>query len=358
MEKFKVIGIERTPNIIRPWAVNAGLAASVLKAILHSISKERLRLFQQDTEQMTLEQLAVLKKVHEGTFGLCFEYAIHYGINTETSPLYEYVRGALRSRYKWDFPVRSVLAGIEKTSYSHLIENYQEVLGEGARLVLPCGEIEITENLLYSLRSWQHRSKLERNLRDISRADLLIGSRTEKLWTTASLKTNKEFKYIFPAITLMIYPFERQRKYFGNFTENDLVLDCVARTYGTWTTFIPVPSSGLFMEGLHIAYHVVVDVLNDDIKEPTFRKYPEGKRYFLAQFLFDHKKEKVSTIIEMLSEISNPIGHSEIIMPSPTKLITDPAEIRAYSPDEIGADIKFTPKPTFLNNPVADDIFR
>lgn len=354
MEDFSVLGVKGTGQIVNPQAVTAGLAASVLRALLHSVSNRRLKLFKQVREELTLEQLAVLAKTHDGTFGLSFEYAIHHGINSETAPLYDYIRGALRRRYGWEFPIRSVLAGTEKRSYTHLIDNHEELLGEGAKLVLPSDEIEITADLLRALRSSKERKKLPDSCFGLFKTDLLVGSRDAKVWTTVSLKTNRDFLDPLPAISLMVFPYERNRIRVRN--ENDAVLGALCRSDYSSSTLLPVPTDGAFMEQLHVVFHVVIAMINQDMKEPKSRHYPEAGRIGLARFLFEHRKRKASEVIEMLTNIANPVGHREILMPNPPTLVTDPAEIRAYLPDELGADVRFTSMPGYLTNPVLDDL--
>lgn len=352
MDGFDVLGIKGNGLVVNPLAANAGLAAAVLRALLGSVSNRRLRLFKQDREDLTLEQMAVLARIHDGTFGLCFEYAIHHGINSKTAPLYNYVCGALRKKHGWEFTIRSVLAGIEKRSYAYLISNHEELLGENAKLVLPSGEIEITSDLLNALRSFKERRKLPEFCFGLHKADLLVGNRNEKLWTTVSLKTNRNGLESAPAINIIVYPFERGRIK----NENDAVSQTICRSLWNWSTILPIPANGAFMEQLHVAFSVIQSMLRDDMKEPKSRNYPEARRIDLARFLFEHRQQKASRVIEMLSAMAAPIAHREFLMLNPPNLVTDPAEIRAYLPNELGADVRITSMPDYLSSPVLDDL--
>lgn len=344
-----VLGIEKGQADNR-LAATAGMVIAILRALADIVSAESVDNMNCRREDMTLSQLAMGIREHDGIIGISFEHAIHYGIANKMPPMYDYVCAALRNMFEWEWPIESVLFGIEKRKYDHFLSRIEGLLGEEPSLVTKrnCAPgMPLTRELFVSLRKLEERRKLPEDLRGLIKTDLFFGSRERQLWTSVSIKYNPIVEENWPGIGLAIYPYEEKNE--------KAAIEFMLRKTWMETAQLPIPHKSRFMEHFHSAYNVVEKLVETRFSRPKARFVHNSVRW-LVDFLCNRRQDRIIDVEEDLTKQVGTTDSTSVYLPGKSGWITNPEEVRNLLPNDLKQDLLFSALPLYRESPWLDAI--
>lgn len=331
------------------FAATAGMAIAILRALKDNVSVEDWSDFGCPREDMSLSQLSKAIREHPGRFGICFEHGIHYGIAHRMQPMYGYVSATLRAMFGWDWPIESILYGIEKRSPDAVLSKFDELFGEDPVLITRCNPgTALTKDLLTRLRKPKEWSSLPDDLSGLFKTDLFLGSREHRLWTSVSVKSIGSSVEERPGLALAIYPAEK--KYEGK------IGDVVAWSMGRVTLHLPIPTEDSFMKDFHTAFRTVSYLVSNRFPKPERREFYDSLTWWLANFLYERRKQRIVDVEAALAEHAD--AQESVYLPRQTSLITDPEEVWKQLPNDLKKNLLISALPIYAESPTLNFILK
>ena len=346
-----VLGIVQNGQAVDRLAATAGMVAAVLRALRDNVSAESVDNMSCSRGDMTLIQLAMGLREHNGYLGISYEHAIHHGIVHRMQPMFSYVCAALRNMFRWDWPIESVVYGIEKRDYDGFLSRFDELFGEDPTLVTVCNpDTPLTKELFTKLRKSKEWDKLPDDLRGLYKTDLFLGSREQRRWTSVSIKSRRSDVENWPGIALAIYPYDRKKE--------KVVGDFMMRNMGMVTAHLPIALDDSFMFHFHSAFRVVVTLIKKRFSKPEQRDFYDSVERWLANFLCDRRKDRIADVEEALASQVGTIETKSVYLPGTSGLITDTEEVWKQLPNDLKQKLLFSALPLYAESPTLNFILK
>ncbi|PWC92902.1 hypothetical protein [Azospirillum sp. TSO5] len=346
-----VFGIVQKGQADDRLPATAALVVAVLRALRDNVSAESVDNMSCSRADMTLTQLAMGLREHDGFFGISFEHAIHLGVAQRMQPMYGYVCAALRNMFGWDWPIESVIYGIEKRDHEGFLGRFDELFGEDPTLVTVCNKgTPLTKELFTKLRKPKEWLKLPDDLRGLYKTDLFFGSREQRRWTSVSIKSRSGAVEDWPGIALAIYPYDRKKE--------KVVGDFVMRNMGKVTAHLPIALDDSFMFHFHSAFRLVDTLVEKRFDQPEQRVFYDPVERWLANFLCDRRKDRIADVEEALAKQIGTVETKSVYLPGTSGLITDPEEVWKQLPNDLKQRLLFSALPIYAESPTLNSILR
>lgn len=343
-----LLAIEQNDPVDNPLVETAEMVVAILRALKGILSKDTLDDLKSKREDISLSQLAMGLRSHDGIFGICFEHAIHYGVMNKIKPMYDYVSAALRNMFGWDWPIESVMFGIEKCDYDLFLNNIDHHFGDDPLLVTSQNfYTPLTRELFINLRKPTKRHKLPQNLQGLYKTDLFWGSREQQRWTSVTVKSRDKNVESSPGLALAIYPYTGSK-------DEEAVRFMVSNDF-YHTQHLVIPLDDKFMNYFHSAYFLVQDLIRTRFEPPPAQSpYAQPQKY-IGNFLANRRKDRIIDVEDALKKDVGANASKGIYLSRWSGWIIPSNEARDGSPDDIERDLLVSALPRYreslhLNN--------
>lgn len=339
-----ILGIEQKGPAGNRLHATAAMVVPVLRALRDNVSAESVDNMICSREDMTLTQLAMGLREHDGLPGICLEHAIHHGVAQRMQPMYGYVCAALHNMFGWDWPIESVMYGIEKRDHDGFLARCDELFGVDPTLITVCNKgTPLTKELFTRCRKPTEWNKLPDDLSGLHKTDLFFGSREQRLWTTVSIKSRGGDVENRPGIALAIYPYDKK--------DEKAVGDFLMHTMGMVTAHLPIPLYDSFIFHFYSAYNVVCTLLRKRFSKPQQRDFYHPEERWVANFLYNRRKDRIADVEEALAKQVGTVETNNVYLPGTSELITDLEEVWKQLPNDLKKQLLFSAFPLYAESP-------
>jgi hypothetical protein len=247
-----------------------------------------------------LSMLARLYRPGDGDCGLCFEWAVHDGMNRRDPLLVDRIADALKRHCS--IPGResaSILFGAEKTGALNLIDTARDRLTDDSRVLV--GDVgqppklkKYINTLAAAFRRPAVRLGLPYSISGLWKADLFVGHTDADRWIGTSVKINARDLEPARGLRLGIVPSRAGQS------------DRITRDESKNMVICPVPHDGSFMEVFYQGWQIVQQFIAADAKMPKEVALPRPADRQVARYLEDRRDFPVLDVVEALLPLSQP----------------------------------------------------
>ena len=250
-------------------------------------------------EQVTLRMLARLYRKGDGDCGLCFEYAVHEGLNRGEASVLDRVTTAIAMcRVPGDRPA-SILFGAEKDGSQQIIETASDLLTSHSSLLYgtqgrPVMLQRHLRTLAEAFRRQEARDLLPHSISGLWKADLFLGTADADKWVGTSVKINPTHLAAARGLRIGVVPTRQGRS------------DAVTKDDAKNLVVCPLPHDGEFMEIFYRGFGVVQQFIAADANLPAEVALPLPVDRQVARQLVDRRDFRVVDVIEALGPLAQP----------------------------------------------------
>jgi hypothetical protein len=273
-------------------------------------------------DKVTLEMFARIYIEHPGDHGICFEYAVHQGIQNRDAAIHPILSSVLEDFCGIQGGAESILFGIEKHGPASVLQTAKGALTDDSRVLVgktgqPAKLKPHLDNLVRAHNSRIHLEKLPSSIRGLWKSDLFIGNPGKDRWVGTTLKTNRRDIEKAPGLRIALFPEERAKE--GPRKEETLV-------------YCPLPYSGDFMQLFLATFNIVKQIIATRGKQPSRIALVHDDDQTVAKWLVDRAHFPLQGILEALEPIKQPSflkettidsgAQGDIIATSPIPMVT------------------------------------
>jgi len=252
------------------------MVAPVLKATLHSLSRDRLNRLG-GIERVTLRDLARECREGNGDAGICFEYAVHEALARRDPLLFPLASEVLEGFCTIQGGAESILFGPEKEGVIPILESVQDALTEDSVVYVgnrgrPPRLRRYVPQIIRAYRRNEERTKLPRSIVGLWKADLFLGNHGADRWVGTTVKITPATLEGARGLRLGIYPKQNS----ADVPRLDDALNLVR---------LPLPYDSDFMEMFYKSFFLVGAFLRADGRVPTPVNLPDAQDRFITREL-------------------------------------------------------------------------
>lgn len=291
---MKLLGGKQLAPVEDPVRSKMSMAAPVLKATLFSLARDRIDRLG-GLEKITLHDLARECRAGHGDAGICFEYAVHEAIATD-SPLVRSLASEILERFcEIRGGAQSILFGPEKEGVIPILESVTNSLTEDSVVYVgnrgrPPKLRRYIPKIISAYRRHEGQNNLPRSIAGLWKADLFLGNQKVDAWVGTTVKINPSALQAARGLRVAIYP-KRNR---SDTPRLDADLNLVR---------MPLPYDGEFMEVFYKAFYLVRAFLRADAQVPKPIDLPDAEDRLITEQLQQRRSFPAIGVLEAISRM-------------------------------------------------------
>ncbi len=244
-------------------------------------------------EGVKLKLLPRLYRRGDGDVGLCFEYAVHNALKSNTGPVCERVADALKICKVPGNNVSSLLFAVEKSGKLDLVDSVRDALTDESRLLhgsrgRPVKLKKHIDRVASAFHRPNTRKALPQSISGLWKADLFLGNSDDDGWVGTSVKVNAKDLRAVAGLRVGIVPTRQGKR------------DRVRKDEQKNLVICPLPYDGSFMELFYAGWRIVQQFIHADAKLPGEDFLPLPHERQVARELEMRRESSVRKVVEAL----------------------------------------------------------
>jgi len=250
-------------------------------------------------ENVKVKMLPRLYRAGDGDCGICFEYAVHEGMNQGDPRILERIQDAAKLCNVPGSMPQSLLFGLEKTGSQQLIDTAGQVLTDESSLLSgtrgrPVKLRKHLTTIAGAFRNRRTRPALPHSIRGLWKADLFVGFADTDRWAATTVKINPNQLEGAAGLRIGIVPTKQGRS------------DAVRKDDDKNLVICPLHHDEDFMQMFYEGWRLVQAFLDADANVPREVSLPSPAEREVARILAQRREFPVLEVIEALRPFSQP----------------------------------------------------